>query len=167
MVDDSAPSTRAAAGDATADGTLGPAPTESMSSQASTHELTIVPTVGVAQFVALPDPGYQLGDVIGRGGMGEVLVAQDLRIGREVAVKRIRGRPSPDAIDRFLREARIQARLDHPAIVPVHDIGKDSAGTPYFTMKKLSGTTPPVRDSAPCSTSVDLPTATYCAASAR
>jgi serine/threonine protein kinase len=141
MVDDSAPSTRAAAGDATADGTLGPAPTESMSSQASTHELTIVPTVGVAQFVALPDPGYQLGDVIGRGGMGEVLVAQDLRIGREVAVKRIRGRPSPDAIDRFLREARIQARLDHPAIVPVYELATDAEGVPFFTMKRLTGVT--------------------------
>jgi eukaryotic-like serine/threonine-protein kinase len=140
MVDDSAP-TRAAAGDATADGTLGPAATESMSSQASTHELTIVPTVGVAQFVALPAPGYQLGEVIGRGGMGEVLVAQDLRIGREVAVKRIRGRPSPDAIDRFLREARIQARLDHPAIVPVYELATDADGVPFFTMKRLTGVT--------------------------
>jgi serine/threonine-protein kinase len=140
MVDDSAP-TRAAAGDATADGTLGPARTESMSSQASTHELTIVPTVGVAQFVALPDPGYQLGELIGRGGMGEVLVAQDLRIGREVAVKRIRGRPSPDAIDRFLREARIQARLDHPAIVPVYELATDAEGVPFFTMKRLTGVT--------------------------
>jgi eukaryotic-like serine/threonine-protein kinase len=140
MVDDSAP-TRAAAGDATADGTLGPGATGSMSSQATTHELTIVPTVGVAQFVALPDPGYQLGDVIGRGGMGEVLVAQDLRIGREVAVKRIRGRPSPDAIDRFLREARIQARLDHPAIVPVYELATDADGVPFFTMKRLTGIT--------------------------
>ncbi len=112
-----------------------------MSSQASTHELTIVPTVGVAQFVALPAPGYQLGEVIGRGGMGEVLVAQDLRIGREVAVKRIRGRPSPDAIDRFLREARIQARLDHPAIVPVYELATDADGVPFFTMKRLTGVT--------------------------
>ncbi|HEY1547283.1 MAG TPA: serine/threonine-protein kinase [Kofleriaceae bacterium] len=112
-----------------------------MSSQASTHELTIVPTVGVAQFVALPDPGYQLGELIGRGGMGEVLVAQDLRIGREVAVKRIRGRPSPDAIDRFLREARIQARLDHPAIVPVYELATDAEGVPFFTMKRLTGVT--------------------------
>jgi serine/threonine-protein kinase len=73
--------------------------------------------------------------------MGEVLVAQDLRIGREVAVKRIRGRPSPDAIDRFLREARIQARLDHPAIVPVYELATDADGVPFFTMKRLTGVT--------------------------
>src|SRR4051812_6025969 len=76
-----------------------------------------------AGIVALPAPGYELGKRIGRGGMGEVLAAYDQRIGREVAIKRMRGaRPSDEAVVRFLREARIQARLDHPAIVPVHDI---------------------------------------------
>ena len=72
----------------------------------------------------LPDVGYSIGDVIGRGGMGEVLLARDQRIGRYVAIKRMRAQaPSRDAIARFLREARIQACLDHPAIVPVHELG--------------------------------------------
>jgi serine/threonine-protein kinase len=103
---------------------------------------TIVPTWGSHSYAALPDPGYQLGEVIGRGGMGEVVVAQDQRILREVAVKRIRAKdPSPDAVTRFLREARIQARLDHPAIVPVYELGTDAEGRPYFTMKRLQGET--------------------------
>jgi len=90
----------------------------------------------------LPEPGYALGGVLGRGGMGEVLAARDRRIGREVAIKRMRAAaPTGAAISRFLREARIQARLDHPAIVPVHDLGLDEAGRPYFAMKRLAGET--------------------------
>jgi serine/threonine-protein kinase len=85
--------------------------------------------------------GYEIGDVIGRGGMGEVVAAHDLRIERAVAVKRMRGPASPEATERFLREAKIQARLDHPAIVPVHELGHDPDGRPYFTMKRLAGKT--------------------------
>ena len=133
--------TRAAPGDATADGQPGSPQTEP-ASLATTGPLTIVPTWGASTFASLPDPGYQLGELIGRGGMGEVVVAQDQRIGREVAVKRIRGTsPSHDSVARFLREARIQARLDHPAIVPVYELGTDSDGRPYFTMKRLTGET--------------------------
>jgi len=85
---------------------------------------------------------YQTGDVVGRGGMGEVVSARDLHLGREIAVKRMLAPdPSERAIYRFLREARVQARLDHPAIVPVYDVGRDSHGRPYFTMKKVNGTT--------------------------
>ena len=74
-------------------------------------------------------PGYQLGKVIGAGGMGEVLLAHDPSFGRDVALKRMRAQaPTDDAIARFLREARIQARLDHPAIVPVHEQGRDADG---------------------------------------
>ncbi len=74
--------------------------------------------------------------------MGEVMAVRDVEIGREVALKRIRrAAPSDATVQRFLREASIQARLDHPAVVPVHDIGHDAEGLPYFTMKRLSGTT--------------------------
>jgi serine/threonine-protein kinase len=90
----------------------------------------------------LPVERYRVLSRLGKGGMGEVMAVRDTAIGREVALKRIRkAAPAESVVQRFLREATIQARLDHPAIVPVHDIGKDSAGTPYFTMKKLSGTT--------------------------
>ncbi len=86
--------------------------------------------------------GYMFGEVIGRGGIGEVYAAHDLRVGRDVAVKRLRTTaPTEKEVKRFLREARIQARLDHPAIPPVHELGRDAAGRPYFTMKRLAGTT--------------------------
>jgi hypothetical protein len=85
---------------------------------------------------------YTLGDQLGRGGMGEVRLARDVRIDRDVAVKLMR----PDTRDdvstaRFFREARVQGRLDHPAIPPVYDLGVDEHGSPYFVMKRLTGTT--------------------------
>jgi len=86
--------------------------------------------------------GHEVGELIGKGGMGEVRQAHDPKIGRNVAIKRLRAaHATPEAVDRFLREARIQARLDHPAIVPVHILGEDAEGRPYFTMKQLAGTT--------------------------
>jgi serine/threonine-protein kinase len=83
--------------------------------------------------------GYRVGDRIGSGGMGEVVVAHDERIGRDVAVKRMLD--ADDDGSRFLREARIQARLEHPAICPVYEIGNDDAGQPFFAMKRLAGRT--------------------------
>ena len=144
MVDEENRGTRAAAGDATADGNIAGLTTRpaSVVHGGTVGDETIVPSWGPSSFVSLPDPGYQIGGLIGHGGMGEVVAAQDLRIGREVAVKRIRADvPSPDAVLRFLREARIQARLDHPAIVPVYELGTDERGRPFFTMKRLTGVT--------------------------
>jgi hypothetical protein len=94
-----------------------------------------------------PNPGallgerYRMGRRIGKGGMGEVMAARDEQIARDVAIKRMRAAaPSERAIQRFLREAMVQGRLEHPAIVPVHEIGRDADGLPYFVMKKLAGT---------------------------
>ena len=88
------------------------------------------------------DARYRFGAVLGEGGMGEVLLAHDEHIGREVAVKRIRAiHPSPEELSRFVREARVQGRLEHPAVVPVHDLTADREGRPFFVMKRLSGTT--------------------------
>ncbi|HTM20359.1 MAG TPA: serine/threonine-protein kinase [Kofleriaceae bacterium] len=80
---------------------------------------------------------------LGRGGMGEVLLADDQRIGRQVALKTLRERARGDAgaTARFLREARVQGQLEHPAIVPVYDLGAAPDGTPFFTMKRLRGMT--------------------------
>jgi serine/threonine-protein kinase len=84
---------------------------------------------------------YTVGALLGQGGMGEVLLAVDEHIGREVAVKRIRAaNPTSEELSRFVREARVQGRLEHPAVVPVHDLGVDRDGRPYFVMKRLSGT---------------------------
>ncbi len=85
---------------------------------------------------------YRLGRRIGKGGMGEVMAARDEQVGRDVAIKRMRAAaPNERAIQRFLREASIQGRLEHPTIVPVHEIGRDADGLPFFVMKKLTGTT--------------------------
>ncbi|MDQ3368445.1 MAG: serine/threonine protein kinase, partial [Myxococcota bacterium] len=85
---------------------------------------------------------YRVARRIGKGGMGEVMGARDEQIGRDVAIKRMRkANPDQRAIQRFLREASIQGRLEHPAICPVHEIGHDTDGLPFFVMKKLAGTT--------------------------
>jgi serine/threonine-protein kinase len=74
--------------------------------------------------------------------MGEVIAARDEQVGRDVAIKRMRAAaPGEQAVRRFLREASIQGRLEHPAIVPVHELGRDDDGLPFFAMKKLSGIT--------------------------
>ena len=99
-------------------------------------------TAGGATLAVLDSERYTLGSLIGQGGMGEVVLAFDEQIGREVAVKRIRAdAPSGEELARFVREARVQGRLEHPAVVPVHDLAFDKDGKPYFVMKRLSGTT--------------------------
>jgi eukaryotic-like serine/threonine-protein kinase len=98
---------------------------------------------GDSQLGVVTDRGrYRFGEVLGEGGMGEVLLAHDEHIGRDVAVKRIRAaEPSAEELTRFVREARVQGRLEHPAVVPVHDLAVDGDGRPFFVMKRLTGTT--------------------------
>ncbi|MBI5514368.1 MAG: serine/threonine protein kinase [Deltaproteobacteria bacterium] len=84
---------------------------------------------------------YRLGERLGQGGMGEVRLCRDRRVGRDVAMKVIhpeqRGRD--DLRARFLREARVQGQLEHPSIVPVYDLGLAEEGATYFTMKRVRG----------------------------
>jgi serine/threonine protein kinase len=96
--------------------------------------------VAVATRAGLP-PRYRRVGSLGAGGMGEVLLATDTQLGREVAVKRMLIEPTGPAVARFLREAKVQARLDHPAIVPVYELANDDEGRPFFVMKRLVGTT--------------------------
>jgi serine/threonine-protein kinase len=85
---------------------------------------------------------YEIAEILGRGGMGEVVSARDDEIGRHVAIKRLCiVDPNDVTIARFLREARIQGRLEHPAVVPVHEVWQGRNGQPYFVMKQLAGTT--------------------------
>src|SRR5688500_4820757 len=85
---------------------------------------------------------YETGLLLGSGGMGEVRVFRDLRIGREVALKVVHAKhgAEPQAQARFLREARVQGQLEHPSIVPVYDLGAGPNGT-FFTMKRVRGVT--------------------------
>ncbi len=86
---------------------------------------------------------YRFQRVLGEGGMGEVRLYDDARIGRDVAMKQIHPaqRHRANVQERFLREARVQGRLEHPAIVPVHDLGTLADGSLYFTMKRVHGRT--------------------------
>ena len=75
-----------------------------------------------------------------RGGLGRVVRAVDKRLGRTVAVKELlRHDGSNEA--RFMREAMITARLEHPGIVPVHEAGRWPNGDPYYVMKLVEGRT--------------------------
>ena len=111
------------------------------------NDPTLPDTTSATESVArLSDIGidrrYDLGPILGRGGMGEVRLARDQRIHRDVAVKLMRSATADEATTaRFLREAQVQGALEHPAIPPVHDLGIDRDGQPYFVMKKLAGTT--------------------------
>lgn len=85
---------------------------------------------------------YELIEEIGRGGMGVVFRARQVSLARSVAVKMIlRGRLASDSdLQRFLSEASATARLQHPNIVPVYEVG-DIEGRPFFSMKLISGLT--------------------------
>ncbi|MFK3729756.1 Stk1 family PASTA domain-containing Ser/Thr kinase [Streptomyces sp. NPDC088090] len=89
---------------------------------------------------------YELGSVLGRGGMAEVYLAQDTRLGRTVAVKTLRAdlARDPSFQARFRREAQSAASLNHPAIVAVYDTGEDyvdGVSIPYIVMEYVDGST--------------------------
>jgi eukaryotic-like serine/threonine-protein kinase len=87
---------------------------------------------------------YLPGRKLGEGSMGEVVVMRDMRILRDVAMKRLHHEHHalrPDLRDRFLREARVQGQLEHPSVVPVYEIGVDQQGREFFTMKRVRGRT--------------------------
>ncbi len=86
------------------------------------------------------DARYDIGECIGEGGMGAVYVARDRELGREVALKVLRA-PAPGAAerDRLTREARVLASLEHPGIVPVHDVGTLPDGRLFYVMKRVRG----------------------------
>ncbi len=85
-------------------------------------------------------PGYSVGEIIGRGGMGVVYKARHLRLNRPVAVKMMLngGFAGPPELERFQHEAEALAALHHPNIVQVYDVG-ESGALPYFTMEFVDG----------------------------
>lgn|GEM_PF-2389604 len=82
---------------------------------------------------------YREQTLLGEGGMGRVMVASDVLLRREVAVKKALGAPDGPEAQRLLREARITAALDHPGIVPVFDVGEDDEGHPFYVMRYVRG----------------------------
>jgi eukaryotic-like serine/threonine-protein kinase len=100
---------------------------------------------------SMPDPSvslatserYEARGMLGAGGMGEVRLARDLWLGRDIAKKTLHAEvgTSSGGRARFLREIRVQGQLEHPAIVPVYDLGTDEDGNLWFTMRRIRGQT--------------------------
>ncbi len=86
---------------------------------------------------------YVVEEKIGQGGMGAVLRVHDDSFDRTLAVKimRPKGQPNSAAIQRFLAEAKLTGRLQHPGIPPVHELGELDGGLPFFAMKLIQGST--------------------------
>lgn len=100
---------------------------------------------GAADGPALPvlPPRYQWLRVLGRGGFGEVHLVRDEQLQRDLALKVLRAdiAASEATLGQFVAEARITAQLDHPGIVPVHDLGWLADGQMYYTMAPVNGQT--------------------------
>jgi serine/threonine protein kinase len=110
---------------------IGPAPSTQVETNASTR--IVSPN--------LTESGrYDLLNELGRGGMGIVFKAFDKDLRRNVALKISRAdRQTGRSHGRFIEEAQVQGQLSHPNIVPVHELGLDPRGRPYFTMKLVEG----------------------------
>ncbi len=107
---------------------------------------SVLPRVDVGNEGArlVPSEGrrYESVKILGRGGMGEVELVEDRDIGRSVALKRLLGEAhGPPAVARFVDEVRTIGRLEHPNIIPIHDVGVDDNGALFFVMKYVEGET--------------------------
>jgi WD40 repeat protein/serine/threonine protein kinase len=84
---------------------------------------------------------YRRAREIGRGGMGKILETVDKPLRRSVALKLLVHRRGAESQNRFIREARITGALEHPSIVPVHELNVDETGELFYTMKLVRGVT--------------------------
>ena len=81
---------------------------------------------------------YEMSGELARGGLGKITIAKDTRLDRQVAIKELL-RDRGIARARFLREALLTARLQHPGIVPIYEAGVWPSGEPFYTMKLIAG----------------------------
>ena len=118
-----------------------------ISVRATDARSTVLPRVertgeGATLTSSMSRPRFETRRSLGQGGIGEVVAAMDQDIGREVAIKRLRGDvQGPAAVARFVDEIRTVGALEHPNIVPIHDVGVDDDGSLYFVMRCVHGET--------------------------
>jgi serine/threonine-protein kinase len=119
----------------------GPAPAPA----ATTHRNTVLPRVEWrgerADLLPSQRERFEEMRLLGQGGMGEVVLLKDNDIERLVALKRLPEGADVDRVLRFVEEIRTVGQLDHPNIVPLHDVGVDERGRYFFVMKHLHGDT--------------------------
>jgi serine/threonine protein kinase/Leucine-rich repeat (LRR) protein len=113
--------------------------------ETSAIDLSLAPDAAVLR-EALPeeflrDKKYEIGGVVAQGGMGAILDAREATTGRTVAVKVMLRSGSAEHVMRFITEAKITARLEHPNIVPVHELSVDENDQAFYTMKFVRGET--------------------------
>ncbi len=96
-----------------------------------------------AMLVSQDGRKYDIGKLVAQGGMGAILSAKDLNIRRTVAMKVLLepDKAAEDQILRFIEEAQITGQMEHPSIVPVHELGVDARGNVFYTMKLVKGDT--------------------------
>ncbi len=121
---------------------VGPDPSQ------QTRRATVLPRIeqrdSVVEFQPSDKERYQPVRRLGAGAMGEVSLEHDNDIGRTVAVKRLIADPggqNAESLMRFISEVRTIGQLEHPNIVPIHDVGLDEQGRYYFVMKHVDGET--------------------------
>ncbi len=107
-----------------------------------TRPSTVQPSPNTCANPDAPVP-FVFGRRIAQGGMGAIIEADDCKFGRKIAVKvmRLDKGASEEQKRRFVQEASVLGRLEHPNIVPVHDFGRDAEGELYYTMKLVKGRT--------------------------
>jgi serine/threonine protein kinase len=105
-------------------------PPETAPSSLSSTDPSVLP--------AVDEHCYDITGELARGGLGRILRARDRRLDRPVALKQVLD-SAPVDVARFVREALITARLQHPAIVPVYEAGRFASGEPFYAMKLVSG----------------------------
>ena len=109
-----------------------------LKSPAATTEIPSVQPAALA-----PNERYELGETLAQGGMGQVAEARDRYLQRPVAIKVLSPEmaATPGLSRRFVQEALVLGRLEHPHIVPIHDLGIDAQGRNYYSMKYVRGIT--------------------------
>jgi WD40 repeat protein len=115
------------------------APLSSRSGEATLPaDLSLHGSDGPDPFRTVDPADFHLSADIAHGGMGRVRRARDRRLGRDVAIKELLA-STPDRLERFAREVKLTARLEHPAIVTIHEAGRWPDGKPFYAMKVVNG----------------------------